>query len=331
MRKTIALLIACLVFLLPFAVAEEVEASAEVSAQAVSTNSLRLKRFVEGFNDIVFKVRAVMTFSQESKLELLKERNEELKTRQRAWLEAKESVLAQFESGELSAEEKQKLLGEVQAAHRAIIKDHIEATSAVRALQLKAKAKGKAELEEEAEATAEIAESSELALGLNVPVKGHKGVLGLVLKSEEASSDSSVEAEITPSTASAVVRKELGLEATDVRTEIIDGTTFYVVSGTRNIQTAGVSLEKNFEAWVEAGTGLITSVRLDATVNAKSEAKVRAEEESDSEVETEEETEIESDEEAEVESDASVSSSSQYNSDGSSKTKARTSVTVRVD
>lgn len=330
MRKTIALLIACLVFLLPFAVAEEAEASAEVSTQAVSTNSLRLKRFVEGFNDIVFKVRAVMTFSQESKLELLKERNEDLKTRQRAWLEAKESVLAQFESGELSAEEKQKLLGEVQAAHRAIIKDHIEATSAVRALQLKAKAKGKAELEEEAEAAAEIAESSELSLGLNVPVKGHKGVLGLVLKSEETSSDSSVEAEITPSTASAVVKKELGLEATDVRTEIVDGTTFYVVSGTRSIQTAGVSLEKNFEAWVEAGTGLITSVRLDATVNAKSEAKVRAEEESGDEIE-EEASEVETEEETEVESDASVSSSSQYNSDGSSKTKARTSVTVRVD
>lgn len=267
--KWLAGILTALVLLMPVANATE----ASTQTQVASANSIKLKRMGEVFDYLVFKVKVFFTFKEESKLDLLKERNEQMKTRQQAWLEIKAEALEQFETNNMTAKEKQEVMSVIKAEHEAIIKEHLRLTAEIQEIKLDAKAKGNVELETEAEETAEAVEESNLTIGLNITVRGLSAM------------KLTTEGNLTAQEAKVLVQKKLGFEAAEVRTEIKDNTTFYVITAKETEVSGDFELEKNFEVWVEAETGLITSVSLDADIEIKSSALVSSDIEIDVESE----------------------------------------------
>src|SRR3989338_2688005 len=126
--KWIAGLLAAVVLMMPLSFAQSASAQGEANAQAVSAFGLKLGQIGEAFGDFVFHVKSALTLDEKAKVELLKERNAEMKMRQQAWLETKARALAAFESGNLSAGERRDILASIQAEHEAIIKEHLRGT-----------------------------------------------------------------------------------------------------------------------------------------------------------------------------------------------------------
>lgn len=275
-----------LVLALPLATAAE----ADAEAKAVSATSLKMKRFGESFGDIIFKIKAAFTFNEQSKVELLKERNEQLKARQQAWLDVKAQALSQFNSGNLSAEQKQDIIAEMQEEHHAIIKNHVAAAAAIRGIELEAKSKGKADVAVEAAAAAETSESSELSLGLF----GLGADLDLLEFNAEGKALTSAEAQ-------AMVEQEFGVAATEVETEVEDGVTIYKVEGETTETRGNFMLRKKVEVSVEAETGMILSVAMETKIRTKEEIG-----ELDEEFEEDNEIEIKIDDEGETEEEIDV-------------------------
>ncbi|MBI2141912.1 hypothetical protein HYU15_00290, partial [Candidatus Woesearchaeota archaeon] len=228
----------------------QASADASASENAKFGKDLRLRMIGEAFGDFVFNVRSILTFDKKAKLELLKERNAKLRERQNAWLEMKSALLGNF-SGNMSSEEKKEAVKAFQAEHRAIIKEHLKATAQLRRIQLKARADGDAEIEIEADESAEEMERSEVAHGLNL-----RGELGSLIRLE-AKGEGEV---LTEAEAKAIVEKDMRFRAENVSTEVRGNTTYYVVQGSRVESAGAYELEKSYVVWVEAETGVVTSV-----------------------------------------------------------------------
>lgn len=171
--QAIAGLVIGLVFLMPFAAAETTassKASGEAEAKSVSVIDLRFRQIGGAFGDFFFNIKSKLTFGNEAKLELLKERNAELKARQQVWIDAKADALANFRSVNLTAKQKQRIASVFQEEHEAIIKDHAEDTAEMREIQLEAK--GNAELEEKAATEAKASSSSKSKGRLGIGIFG---------------------------------------------------------------------------------------------------------------------------------------------------------------
>ncbi len=310
--KWLASILVALVLLMPVANAAE----ASTQTQVASTNSIKLKRMGEAFDDLVFKVKAFFTFKEESKLDLLKERNEQMKARQKAWLEIKVGALEKFESGNMTAKEKQEVMTAIKAEHEAIIKEHLRLTAEIQEIKLNAKAKGNVELETGAEETAKAVEESNLTLGLNIKVRGLSAM------------KLTTEGNLTAEEAKVMVQKKLGFGASEVRTEIKDNTTFYVVTGKEAEVSGDFELEKSFEVWVEAETGLITSVDMDADIDVKGSTQVSSDIEI--EVESREHKEGKSKSGSSVETKSNVQSDARGSSDAQASGKGELEVEISV-
>lgn len=319
MKKTIALSgIALLIFsLVPFASAETASANASADAQAVSVTSLKFKKLGESFGDFVFSLKAAFTFSQEAKLELLKKRNEDLKSRQKGWLELKANILGQFGNINMSAEQKQELLAEIQAEHKEIIQDHLTATAEIRQIQLSAKADGKADVEAKAEAAAEVAENSGLSLGLNLPLGLDLGLTGKAKAKAGASvsAEENTETELTAEEAAIIVKQQFGFKSGEVRTETKNGVKFYVVTGHDMEVEGSYALTKDFEVWINSETGIVTSVNVDTSIEARTSIN----------------SEISSDADASIGINARGSVSSKSGSDADAEAKTKASVKVGIN
>ena len=253
-KNIMALVMALLVMALPIVSAQETEIKSNTEASAEITNTkLQFKQFKESMSDFVFKVKTKLTFNQEAKLELLKQRNEILKTRQHEWVELKKQALVQFKSGEFSAEEKQNILANLQQEHQSIIREHIRMTSEIKNKEFEAKSKGDTKIEQKAKETSEAVESSsELSLGLGTDV----GI------------NTETQTKINSERAQIIVKDELDLDGSNVKTETKDGVTFFVVTGSEIESKGNVELQKDFEVWVSE-TGLITSVDYKTHLKAK--------------------------------------------------------------
>ncbi|MBI4177132.1 MAG: hypothetical protein HY516_02095 [Candidatus Aenigmarchaeota archaeon] len=252
MKSWMAGMLVALVMTAPLAAGQGINTSASTDVRAVNTLSLGLRQVGESFSDFVFRIKAILTFDERARLDLLKARNEEMKSRQHAWLKIKSDMLAQVKAGNLTAEEKQQVMKQVKAEHEAIIREHFGLTADMRKIQLKAKAHGRTELERSAEEEADEAEESDVSLGLNIGAELSIGV------SENVTADQ----------AKTLVGEKLGFETADVRTETRNGTTFYVVSGTETSAAGNYTLKKGFEAWVRADTGMIHSLGMDARLDS---------------------------------------------------------------
>lgn len=304
MRKPIAVLLIGLVFLMPMALAET---NATAQARSVSALDLRFKQVGEAFGDFSFKVKAAFTFDNSAKLDLLKERNAELKARQESWVETKQEAMASFK-GNVTAKQKQSIVSIFQAEHEAIIEDRLELTSEIRKIQLEAKAEGDTELETEAEAEADAVEDGSF-LGISLGIGINSETRGDSKEGSESRLESRVESEAE---AKAVVRKKLGFEATESKTEVQGNTTFFVVSGTETEVESDFTMTREFEVWVDSETGMITSVDMDTHIESRGEA----------------ETEDRAGAEIETESSSSASASSSTSASGSTKSKSRLGISI---
>ncbi|MBI2574935.1 hypothetical protein HYV82_03550 [Candidatus Woesearchaeota archaeon] len=281
-KQLVALLVAVMVFAVPAIAAEQsvqaegqavpsahagsqagVQASAGASASetAKAGKGLRLRMVGEAFGDFVFNVRSVLAFDKKAKLELLKERNEKLRERQKAWLELKAGLLGNFSNSSMSSGEKKEAIKAFQEEHRAIIREHLKATAQLRKLQLKAKAEGDAELEREADESAEAIERSEVAHGLNL-----EGELGSLIRLEAKGEGNGG---LTEEEAKEMVEKDMRFKASNVSTEARGNTTYYVVTGSRTESAGAYELEKSYEVRVEAETGVVTSVEMGTRIVAR--------------------------------------------------------------
>lgn len=270
MKHAIAGILIGLVFLMPVAIAET---SAQVQAKSVSVVYLRFKQIGEAFSDFAFKIKTALTFDNNAKLDLLKERNTELKARQQSWVETKQEAMVSFK-GNMTAKQKQSIIAILQAEHEAIIEDHLETTEEIREIQLEAKAEGDAELETEAEATAEAIEKDETFLGIFINMDLDSEVRSRSTAESRAVAKIRVESE---SDAKAVVKKKLGFEAAEVRTVAEGDTTFFVVSGTETEVESDFTMTKEFEVWVEADTGMITSVDMNTHIESSGATEAETE------------------------------------------------------
>ncbi|MBI4175717.1 MAG: hypothetical protein HY518_00795, partial [Candidatus Aenigmarchaeota archaeon] len=160
MRALIAAFVAAIVLSAPLGFAQ-----VSGSAGAISVFDLRLKQIGQAFGDFVFNVRAVLTFDEDAKLDLLEERNAQLQARQQTWVDVKAEAMTQFESGNLTVEEKKEIKETIQAEHEAIIREHLRLTAELKELQLNARARGNADLDERANVAANAAGRSGLSLG----------------------------------------------------------------------------------------------------------------------------------------------------------------------
>ncbi|MBI2578835.1 MAG: hypothetical protein HYW26_03930 [Candidatus Aenigmarchaeota archaeon] len=261
--RWIAGLLMALLIAMPLAVADELDGQATVKGNAASAMDLRFRQMGEGFGDFVFHVKAFLTFDEKAKVELMKERNADLQARQEAWLETKADALARFRSENLTAEQKQEVIGVIQAEHEAIIKEHLKTTEEIREMQLKAKARGDAELESRAEAAARSAEASRLSVGLKLVGDGASdGMLKLKVKMV-ADGDGEASA-VTAEEAQAMVENEFDIGATTVTTVTEGGRTVFVVTGSETETEGRFVMTKEITAKVDAETGAVTSVDFDA-------------------------------------------------------------------
>ncbi len=255
--QTLGMLVALLMSA-PLAMGQQVSTNTDM--QTVSTVGLGFRQIGEAFGDFVFRIRSALTFDSDAKLDLLKARNDEMKERQRVWLDIKNNLTEQISSDNMTVEEKKQVIKYLRSEHEAIIREHLMLTADMRNVQLKAKADKHDEIERSARIEAEDAERSNLSSGLNI--------------SGEVELNIGVNGNLTAEQAKALARERLGFHATDVRTETRSGATFYVVSGSENSTAGNYTLKKGFEMWVRTNTGTIESLDLNARLDSRSEVIV---------------------------------------------------------
>lgn len=261
-----SLFAALLVMMLPLAAAQEagISANSQASAQVVTAQKLKMRQFGESVEDFFFGIKAALTFNEESKVELLQDRNAELQSRQQMWVESKNAALAQFNSSDLTAEEKQEIMAEIQEEHHMLIREHIELTEEIREIEAQAKAEGNAQVEEKASAASSGFAQSRLGFGLDLAasITNGNGLSIIIGNGADATG-------ITSDEAVAIVESELGFEASAVRTEVKDGARYYVVTGAKSESNNSLVVGSSYEAWVSADTGMISFVSLVTMIEAR--------------------------------------------------------------
>ena len=213
----------------------------------------------------------------------MKDRNAELKARQQSWVEAKQEALAGIKTGNMTAAQKQRIMGVLKSEHESIIRNHAEATAEIRDIELQAKAKGDSKLEEKSKTAAEESEKDDTSLGIFISLgAGTKGKSETSLEDEsetELNSETEANVKVTSEEdAKAVVKKKLGFEASQVKTFTKGSTTFYVVTGKEEDTMGSFTMTKNFEAVVEGDNGLITSVDMSSHIESQTEASANSKE-----------------------------------------------------
>ncbi len=349
MGKIIATMIVGLLLAWPFATAQNAQGNAE--AGAVSAMDLRVKELKEDISDFVFNIKSALTFSEEGKVELLKERNQQLKSRQESWLELKSRVQEQFKSGNVSAEEKQGLASKFQSKHKELIEEHLEITSKLGDIRANAQAKNNTELKGKAKAAARAAQQSKISAGLGTPGSAEFGLSVAAQarakgKSSEEDSESNNSLRIqSEADARARAEQQFGLELQNatVETETRNGKTVYVVTGTKIKETGKVKVKKDFTVEFSGDMGAVLSADLntsvvtpemrtaanaDVEVGLADEAGNESEENRREDAEAGESASSEGEAENESESDESDDSDSDGESGANANASAEASITV---
>ena len=280
--KWIAAILAAIVLSMPLGFADtSIGAQNDAHSEAkVSAMELRFRQVGQAFGDFAFGVKSFLTFDESAKIELIKERNAEMRERQEAWLNMKEEAF----DGELTLEERQEIEAMVQAEHEAIIKEHLRLTSELRDVQLKAKARGLASVESDAESA--IESGSGLSLGLvsldvNGDVNGKTRTRALFVEkttnanvhvSGNVALDNETRAAINQLVANLSADQNVKIEVEAEKKTRANATVESEVNGlTENQQALVAALEAKAKALVEASTR--ADARLDIEIRHKAAAE----------------------------------------------------------
>ncbi len=243
--------------------------SSEASANAVSVMDLRITQLGQGFSDISFEIRKAFSFSENGRIDLIEEKNEELKERQGYWLETKTKILSEIKSDSLESDQKKELIEIIRAEHQSIIKKHVELRKELAVIQANAMSESNEQVEAKAEAVAKLSEESDLKTGLDIEND--------IEISVSVNSNESDGKEVTEEEAKEIVEAKVGMKADEVRTEIKNENKFFVVSGEEIEESGDIATKKSFEVWVSAATGVITSVDLDVSVESSDRSSASTE------------------------------------------------------
>ncbi|MBI4895037.1 MAG: hypothetical protein HY831_00955 [Candidatus Aenigmarchaeota archaeon] len=279
MKKLItALVLGIVVLSMPFAFAQQIgtQSTTKASVETLSSLDLKFKQIGQGFGDFVYNTRSALTFDESAKLDLLKERNLEMKERQQAWLDVKSEALSELNTK--SVEEKENIISSIQSEHEAIVKEHTRLTSEIKNIELDAKANGDTALEEKAKTTVRVIENSGISAGLNVPVRGHTGLSLLTSDTEEG--------KLTADEAAELVKEKLGFKVNNVETVTESGSTFFVVTASDVEAKGGYTLTKMAKVKIDSNTGTIISITLDTNIDLTTNLGIGLGAKSKTEVET---------------------------------------------
>ncbi|MBI4209952.1 MAG: hypothetical protein HY544_00400 [Candidatus Diapherotrites archaeon] len=224
--------------------AEGNQASASAQAEAsVSAGGLRFRQFQEGVGDLFFNVRKALTFRQESKVQLLKDRNEKLRERQKEWLGSKSKAVSMARAGNISQDERKAIFGVLRDEHKAIIREHVESTSEI--ARLKAVASADASL-----------------------------LAGLAGGDDEfLVADSAASASVSAEQARSAVESDLGLRTVDVRAD----SGAFVVTGVSDSNASAFAVKVNAVSGAIASVRALPTPAAEATAVAQAEAQAGAE------------------------------------------------------
>jgi hypothetical protein len=244
------------IFMLPAAFAQtnantQADIGVDVSAEATTMTDVRFKKMGESVNDLFFNVRSSMTFRKEARIELIEQRNEVLKERQKAWLEMKQSAFAEAEG-----ESKKEVALQIRQRHELIIKEHLELTSRLRNIAIEANSSNDVQLNQRARVALERVESSNMMAGLEIAANARA-------RNENNASSTGLE---TAAKARAKVESRLGLNAISVDSQTRSGVDYFVVTSTDEDASEDNSAQGNYEVWIRKSDGVISSIDVKSTI-----------------------------------------------------------------
>ncbi len=252
-----------------------------VDSSAIASE-LRMKQFNEGIDDFFFPIKSFFTFGDDAKIMLMKTRLEDLQDRQRDWLIAKEKFMDQLEA--IEEQQRVSLAGVFQDEHNRLVSNLAFAADRVGEMQASVQ---NADLEFQAKELSKMIKSSSVAMGLNAHFD-ESGIFinssapefdsfenttgGKIMEKSKISidSDGSAKGNLTSEEAKKLVENKVGFDAEAVSTRILDGNTFYVVSGLKEEVIDGVKKTKGFEVWVDAETGQIITSKVRSSTSGNS-------------------------------------------------------------
>jgi len=228
--------------------------SVQTMDEEVTSTNLGFRQLGEALNDFMFNLQSAFTFREESKLELLQDRVEELRVRQQEWVELKQQALIKFGSEDSDAEEKQDVLDRLKEKHNDIIKDYVEVIYDLNTIKVEAKEDGEVDIEQRANNFASGIEDSDLSLGLNTNSETDLA--------EEIDDESTSETSVSAQEAIEIAEDEFDFDATSVTEREMNGRLVYLVEGTRSDTFGTTELDGVYQVLIDADTGIISSVNI---------------------------------------------------------------------
>ncbi len=233
------MIMALLMATMPFAAAQETDSQFYVM-------KLRLRQLGQGISDIVYKITKTLTFDSSAKLDIIANRGEELANRQSEWMH--EETLAMT----AAPEKREQALAIVRSEHASLLEDYQNSVEELRLIIQDAREKANPDLAARAEASARDFAASTVVAGL----AQSQGSVQIRITNQSTANQTG---EITADGAMARVDAE-GFTSKDVKEETRNGIRYFVVTGEDRQQTSQGTTTKNFEAWVRADNGMITSI-----------------------------------------------------------------------
>lgn len=219
---------------------------------------IRMMQARETWSDLVYSAKFLFTFDDHSKLRLLMDRNEELKSRQQEWNRIKQDIINQTDTSTLEQTQMAELL---RNAHWKLISDEVSISNRVGMIQMNANKTENTGLLAEAQNASRKIESSSVLHGLSI--------IGTENFSQAKNSETGIsitsggeKGKVTAEEAKRLVEEKTGIEASEGTIQTKEGKAFFVVTGNKSDESGGKKTFRSYEAWVDPETGAITAVSI---------------------------------------------------------------------
>jgi hypothetical protein len=200
------------------------------------------------FNDFVYRVKMVLSFSHESQLEILRERIIELEERQDAWNAYNLKVVENIRTESYTPTERNAIFQEVQAEHQQIIKEYMEVSREIKRIEAVAISSNNEQLSEEAREAALLAENSEVWASIELD------------KTVQFISTDAVR--LTQPEVQSIIEREFGFADVHVSEMMVQNISVYVVNATESERVAEYDLRRSIEAIVEPYSGMVLNMNM---------------------------------------------------------------------
>lgn len=220
--------------------------------QSIDVNDVRFKKIGDIIDDFIFEVKLIMSINDESKLETLEERKNEIQARQREWIELKQEITVRYE--EFTDEEKEIVNEEIEEANLELIEEYNSLIEEIKKIELN----GDREVVVRAMSLSESIRNSELNNGL-------------ILNGEISSEN---KADINEETAKIMAEAEFGFNVDSVTKVDRDRKEIFIVKGTSIEVDGNTEWKKEYTLEMD-NKGNVLSLDTDVTVRSRNDVNVR--------------------------------------------------------